>query len=98
MLDKLQRLAFGDEEVQVFQGAVGRELCRASVKMGVGLIAVGAEQHTALGEFLFGHPLLEIMAGAPYPHHFIAYFAKSREDREFTIRFAQCFETFTNWR
>ena len=65
--EQLRRLVTGDEEVQVFQGAVGRELCRASVKMGVDLIAVGVEQHTALGEFLFGHTLLKIMAGAPCP-------------------------------
>ena len=65
--EQLRRLAIGDGEVEVFQGGVGRELCRASVRMGVDLIAVGVEQHTALGEFLFGHNLLEIMAGAPCP-------------------------------
>jgi nucleotide-binding universal stress UspA family protein len=65
--EQLRCLATGDEEVQVFLGDVGRELCRASAKMGVDLVAVGVEQHTALGEFLFGHTLLEIMAGAPCP-------------------------------
>lgn len=65
--EQLRRLTTGDEEVQVFHGAVGRELSRASIKMGVDLIAVGVEQHTVLGEFLFGHTLLEIMAGAPCP-------------------------------
>lgn len=65
--DQLQKLARGDDDVQVLVGAVGPAICRAAGKMDVDMVAAGVEKHTALGEFLFGHTLLEIMAGAPCP-------------------------------
>jgi nucleotide-binding universal stress UspA family protein len=65
--DQLQRLTRDDEEVPVLLGTVGPAICSASIRMGVDLVAVGVEKHLALGEFLFGHTLLEIMAGAPCP-------------------------------
>jgi nucleotide-binding universal stress UspA family protein len=66
-LDQLQGLAVDHEEIEVLHGAVGPAVCNAVANMGVDLVAVGVEKHTALGEYLFGHTLLEILAGSQCP-------------------------------
>jgi nucleotide-binding universal stress UspA family protein len=60
-------LALVDTDIQVLFGAVGPAVCSAAVKFGADLLAVGIERHNALGEFLFGHTLLEILSAAPCP-------------------------------
>ena len=66
-VDRLQELALVDTDIQVLFGAVGPAVCSAAVKFGADLLAVGIERHNALGEFLFGHTLLEILSAAPCP-------------------------------
>jgi nucleotide-binding universal stress UspA family protein len=67
VLEQLRGLAADDEEVHVLHGEVGPALCKAIAKMGIDLVALGVEKRTALGEYLFGHTLVEILAGSPCP-------------------------------
>ncbi len=66
-VDRLQELALVDADIQVLFGAVGPAVCSAAVKFGADLVAVGVERRNAVGEFFFGHTLLEILSAAPCP-------------------------------
>lgn len=66
-VNRLSGLGLADAKTRVLFGPVGTTICSAAVKFGADLVAVGVEKRNALGEFLFGHTLLEILAGAPCP-------------------------------